>query len=62
MTPERAAELLAGHPEGTRIVHVTPAIDETCDHEWGGGGRNGPPEACVKCGLSFTRYIHCCLP
>lgn len=41
-------------------VHVTPAIDEECDHKW--EGADGNPERCSKCGLSFTRYIHSCCP
>lgn len=42
------------------VVHVTPAIDETCDHEWLPVDDN--PEYCSKCGLSFMRYIFCCCP
>lgn len=41
--------------------HVTPAVDETCQHEWKGGDE-GDPEYCMKCGLSFTRYIFSCFP
>lgn len=43
-----------------QAVHVTPAIDEGCDHEW--EGADGNPEQCSKCGLSFTRYVHSCCP
>lgn len=47
-----------------KIVHVSKAIDETCDHDWvdADGKDNGNPEYCSKCHLSFTRYIHCCCP
>jgi len=41
-------------------VHVTPAIDEKCDHDWEDGSDG--PDSCRKCGMSFTRYIHCCCP
>jgi len=41
-------------------VHVTPAIDEKCDHKW--EGADGNPERCGKCGLSFMRYVHSCCP
>ena len=65
MTPERKAELEAAAGEGAKLVHFTPAIDETCDHEWVDehtrAGR-GNPDHCIKCGLSFMRYIHCCMP
>lgn len=61
MTPERIAEILAGQPEGTVLVHVSPAIDETCEHVWADGA-DGNPEQCTTCGLSFIRYIHCCMP
>ena len=43
------------------VVHVTPAIDEDCNHDWA-EGEDGNPERCIKCGISFTRYIHCCCP
>ncbi len=43
------------------VMHVTPAIDETCDHDWIDGA-DGNPEYCGKCKLSFTRYIFCCCP
>ena len=43
------------------VFHVTPAINEGCDHSWI-DGEDGNPERCVKCGLSFTRYIFCCCP
>ena len=45
--------------EEATVMHVTPAIDETCDHDWRDGA-DGNPEQCTKCGISFTRYIHCC--
>lgn len=46
--------------DGSVVVHVTPAINEDCDHEWLPVDDN--PEYCGKCGLSFTRYIFCCCP
>ena len=45
--------------DGSVVVHVTPAINEDCDHDWVGCDE-GNPEYCSKCGLSFTRYIFCC--
>lgn len=47
--------------DGGVVVHVTPAIDETCDHDWI-DGEDGNPERCSKCGLSFMRHIFCCCP
>lgn len=47
------------------VIHVTPKIDETCDHDWAyedGPGGWEEPTHCVKCGLSWTRYIFCCMP
>jgi hypothetical protein len=61
MTPERIAAILADEPAGTILVHASPAIDETCKHDWR-DGPDGNPEQCTKCGLSFTRYIFCCMP
>lgn len=61
MTPERIAEIEALAGEGAKLVHVTPAIDESCEHEWA-DGEDGNPSHCTKCGLSFTRYIYCCMP
>lgn len=48
--------------DGTEVTveHATPAIDETCDHDW--VGEDGNPEYCKKCNLSFTRYIFSCCP
>jgi hypothetical protein len=43
------------------VMHLTPAIDEKCDHDWEDGA-DGNPERCSKCGLSFMRYVHCCCP
>jgi len=43
------------------VVHVTPAIDEACNHDWKDNDE-GEPEYCTKCGISFTRYIFCCCP
>ena len=45
--------------EESVVFHVTPAIKEGCDHNWI-DGEDGNPERCVKCGMSFTRYIFCC--
>ncbi len=42
-------------------VHVTPAIDEGCYHDWE-NGEDGNPERCSKCGLSFMRFVHSCCP
>ena len=42
-------------------VHVTPAINEECLHDWE-NGEDGNPERCSKCGLSFMRFIHSCCP
>jgi len=47
--------------DGGVVIHVTPAIKEDCDHDWN-EGKDGNPEYCTKCGLSFTRYIFCCFP
>lgn len=64
MTPERIAELEALAGDGAKLVHATPAINEACDHDWvaENGLRDGNADHCAKCGLSFTRYIHCCMP
>jgi hypothetical protein len=47
------------------VFHITPAIDESCDHDWAyakdDDGQENPTH-CTKCGLSFTRYIFCCMP
>lgn len=51
------AEYNAAH----NAVHVTPAIDEGCYHDWE-NGEDGNPERCSKCGLSFMRFIHSCCP
>lgn len=40
-------------------AHVTPKIDETCDHIW---DRIEDPQQCVTCGLSFMRYVHSSCP
>ena len=44
------------------VVHVTPAIDENCDHEWPDEDEHGTCGCCSKCGLSFMRYINSCCP
>lgn len=52
--------------ERGKLIHASPAIDESCDHDWRHGedhdGQQGDPEQCTKCGISFTRYIFCCCP
>lgn len=50
----KAAAALASSPDAVVTVHVTPT-PEPCEHEWDNGGCN--PEQCLKCGMSFTRYI-----
>ena len=42
------------------VVHISPSIDESCDHVWpeDGSGQTDMYGACTKCGLSFQRYIH----
>ena len=64
MTPERIVELEAAAGEGAKLVHFTPAINEECPHEWVDehGSERGNADHCIKCGLSFTRYIYCCMP
>jgi hypothetical protein len=47
--------------EEATVVHVTPAIKEDCNHTWA-EDEEGNPSHCTLCGLSFTRYIHCCMP
>lgn len=44
------------------VMHVTPAIDEKCKHEWPDEDEHGTCGNCSKCGLSFFRYIHSCCP
>lgn len=46
------------------VAHVTKAIDETCEHDWEytEDDEGSGPSRCKKCGLSFMRYIHCCMP
>ena len=48
-------------PNVCEAVHVTPAIDEGCYHDWE-NGEDGNPERCSKCGLSFMRFVHSCCP
>jgi hypothetical protein len=57
--PKPGDKIMIDGEEAT-VVHVTPAIDETCQHDWE-YDKTGP-EYCKKCGLSFTRYIFCCCP
>lgn len=47
--------------DGSVVAHVTPKIDENCDHDWV-EDEEGNPAWCSKCKLSFTRYIFCCCP
>lgn len=46
------------------VVHVSPAIDEKCNHQWPdeADGQTDMNGRCTKCGLSFQRYIHSCCP
>jgi hypothetical protein len=46
------------------VMHVTPAINEECDHDWEYEEDDGQqtPTVCKKCGLSFTCYMFCCMP
>jgi len=51
--------------EEATVIHVTPSYPETCSHDWEYvETANGDPEPshCVKCGMSFTRYIFCECP
>lgn len=54
-------------PKQDVTVHVTlsggfllpkdlPEEREKCDHDWDNDGCN--PEFCLKCGMSFIRYVH----
>jgi len=49
----KAAESLGCKPEDITTVHVSPSYTP-CDHDWNAGQE---PSHCVKCGMSFTRYI-----
>lgn len=44
--------------ETWEVAHVSPKIDENCDHDWVENDEDGTPEYCKKCNLSFIRYIH----
>ena len=46
------------------VSHVTKAIDEKCKHDWEyvDDGEGEGPSHCRLCGLSFMRYMHCCMP
>jgi hypothetical protein len=59
---ERSGSVPQAPPTAPSVVavHLTPKIDETCDHEWAEG--DDGPSHCTKCDLSFTRYIHSCMP
>ena len=46
---------------GPWTAHLTPAINEECDHAWEGCA-DMSQERCSKCGLSFKRYVHSCCP
>jgi len=42
------------------VFHAAKAIDENCKHEWHYPDvEHANPTHCLKCGISFTRYIHC---
>lgn len=60
----KAGDKILVDGEVATVIHITPAIDETCDHDWEYEIDDGQqtPTVCKKCGLSFTRYIHCCMP
>lgn len=47
-------------PEEVVAVHVTPTINEGCDHDWPDDidGQTDMYGCCTKCGMSFQRYIH----
>lgn len=51
---EHAAELFGVKPGDITLVHVSET-PKPCDHDWDNEGMN--PEQCLKCGMSFTRYI-----
>lgn len=45
-------------------IHVTPNYRPGCKHEWAyvktrieGGYTDETPSHCIRCGMSFTRYI-----
>jgi hypothetical protein len=46
------------------VVHLTPKIDETCQHIWTSDPTDqiADDSHCAQCGLSFQRYIHSCCP
>lgn len=52
-------EYVLAEAEAGVLVHVTPAINERCDHDWEHSS-DGEPQQCSKCGISFMRYIHSC--
>lgn len=54
--PDHVTEWVDGLPPDSNCFydHVTPT-PQPCDHDWGTGP--GDPETCIKCGMSFTRYI-----
>jgi hypothetical protein len=51
--------------EPGEVIHVTPSYPPGCQHEWhyeevknaAGHVIEETPTHCVKCGMSFTRYI-----
>lgn len=54
-TVRRSAKLLGVKPEDLYTVHVTPKINEACNHTWEDGW-------CTECGVSFVRYTHSQMP
>jgi N-acetylneuraminic acid mutarotase len=49
-----AANAFDCKPQDIKEFHVSPSY-QPCDHEWNNGGND--PTQCLKCGMSFTRYI-----
>lgn len=45
---------------GEEKIYVTvPPRKPKCEHDWSTvDGLLGNPDICLKCGMSFTRYIH----
>ena len=36
------------------VCHVTPKPNDSCQHDW---DRVEDPQQCIKCGISFARYV-----
>lgn len=39
------------------VVHLTPKIDENCQHEWP-QDQPADHDRCTRCKISFARYVH----